>query len=173
MPLSAYICLLNVKTAWVPLINHLNFFPLALQKKFVVVFTGTVRLDGASKISTKRQNIMHPFIHSMHQYHGYKFASMLSKCVDLADDLNDMHRLKNYSYHSYLYKVHRTAITNCHWTCTLCTCIARKQQDLKHKRCQRRESQRHSGGTLTCYVDPDRTFLTGQTKKPAYLHCWI
>ena len=35
---------------------------------------------------------MHPF-HSRHQYHGYKFASKLSKHVDLADDLNDMRKL--------------------------------------------------------------------------------
>ena len=55
MPMSAYTCLLNVKSAMVPLMNHLKLFPLALQKKFVVVFTGTVRFAGATKISANRQ----------------------------------------------------------------------------------------------------------------------
>ena len=101
---------------------------------------------------------------SMHQYHVYKFASMLIKQVmwiwqttsTTCANSKTIPFILNYTRCTTVQQS-PTVTENRDWTCTLCICITRKQQDLQHKRCQRRESHRHPGpgGTLTCCMDTE------------------
>ena len=84
------------------MINYFKLCPFALQKKFVVVFTGTVQFAGATKISGNRQNTYNAPLHA--SVSCRYIAGMLSIHVDLADDLNGMRKLgfKTYTMDSYI-----------------------------------------------------------------------
>ena len=106
----------------------------------------------------------HAAIPCISLYHAYKFASMLSKHVDLADNLNGMckllktiisclaiHELTSAQY-SY---IQTPTVTGKSWTCVPASHVSNKICSTNTASAERATDILGPGRTLTCYMDPE------------------